>query len=495
MKKYLVTAGWVLLGLAGPLVFLLMERGSGLSGFPLDDAWIHQTYARSLAGGLGWTYAGGPQSAGSTSPMWTMMQIPAFWLGIPSTTWSHGAGILLFLGHAVLIMLWIRKADRVASRFALFFCLGEWHLIWAALSGMETILFCAWAALVFFLIFPFGSDGEEKVLGLPAVIGLGLIAGAGIWIRPEAVLLSGMAVLAVTIQRRKMTAAGFAGFLLGLVLPVLLYAAFTCRLNGHLLPNTFFVKTTEYAGLTSTGLVTRLLQPWWPLMAGPFAVLMLFIPAGLMPAIRDRKWIRVLPFLWALAHLTLYAIQLPATYQHGRYFIPILPVLTGYGVYGFFRLRAGWNSKAVFRVATRALWTSALLLTAIFVWTGAVQFTRDVGIIESEMVSAAEWIRDNTPPDTVVAAHDIGALGFFGERRIIDLGGVTDLAALGLLSGEVPLGEYLRRTDADLLMTMPDFYPGELSGCTSIPGFRDGLPPDESGSRTMLYEAGNGCLR
>ena len=48
MKKYVITAGWLLLGLAGPLVFLLMERGGGLSGFPLDDAWIHQTYALSL---------------------------------------------------------------------------------------------------------------------------------------------------------------------------------------------------------------------------------------------------------------------------------------------------------------------------------------------------------------------------------------------------------------------------------------------------------------
>jgi hypothetical protein len=494
LKKYFSPVGWLLLWLTGPLVFLLTAGSSGLSGFPLDDAWIHQTYARSLANGQGWAYAGGPQSAGSTSPLWTIMQIPAFWLQIPSVIWSVGVGVLLLLANAVLIMLWIRKLDRNASRFAFFFCLGEWHLVWAALSGMETILYCAWTALVFYLIFPLDPVKVEKPPTPAGIIGLGVIAGMGIWIRPEAVLLSGLALLAVVIQKRSPSIPRLAGFLVGLAAPALLYFVFTYRLNGHLLPNTFFVKTTEYAALTSTGLFIRFLQPWLPLVAGPFAVLMLFIPAALISAVRERKWIWALPFLWALAHLTLYAIQLPATYQHGRYFIPILPVLMGYGVYGFFRLRAGWDSKAVFRVVSRALWTSAILLTAIFVWIGAMQFTRDVGIIETEMVAVAKWIRANTPSDTVVAAHDIGALGFFGERQIIDLGGVTDLDAVALLSGAVPLSAYLRQKEADLLMTMPDFYPGALDGCTPIPEFRDRLPAVESGRRTLLYELPGGCM-
>ncbi|MGB7537492.1 MAG: hypothetical protein WBM17_03030, partial [Anaerolineales bacterium] len=63
MKKYFSPAGWLFLWLAGPVVFLLAAGSGGLSGFPLDDAWIHQTYARSLANGQGWSYAGGPQSA------------------------------------------------------------------------------------------------------------------------------------------------------------------------------------------------------------------------------------------------------------------------------------------------------------------------------------------------------------------------------------------------------------------------------------------------
>jgi arabinofuranosyltransferase len=494
MKKIISFLGWLLLWLTGPLVFLLAAWGSGIEGFPLDDAWIHQTYARSLANGLGWTYAGGMPSAGSTSPLWTALQIPAFWLQIPSILWSCGMGVALLLANAVLIMLWIRRLDKKASWVALFFCLGEWHLIWAALSGMETILYCAWTALIFLLIFPFTPFNPQKPPTSAVFIGLGFIAGVGIWIRPEAVLLSGLALLAVLIQLRPASLPRIGGFLLGLIAPVLIYFLFTCRLNGHLLPNTFFVKTTEYAELTSAGLFSRLLQAWLPLLAGPFAVLILFIPAALISIVRERKWVWTLPLLWALAHLTLYAIQLPATYQHGRYFIPILPVLMGYGVYGFSRHRAEWDSKTVFRVVSHALWASAILLTFIFIWIGAMQYSRDVGVIEAEMVAVAKWIRGNTPSDTIVAAHDIGALGFFGERRIIDLGGVTDLDAVDLLSGTVTLNTYLRQKKADLLMTMPNFYPGELDRCTPIPEFREGHPADTSGRRTLLYAVRGGCL-
>lgn len=40
----------------------------GLRGFPLDDAWIHQTYARNLAQSGQLAYLPGQPSAGSTSP-------------------------------------------------------------------------------------------------------------------------------------------------------------------------------------------------------------------------------------------------------------------------------------------------------------------------------------------------------------------------------------------------------------------------------------------
>ncbi len=493
MKKILLSAGWLCVWLMGPALFLIREQADGVSGFPLDDAWIHQTYARSLASGQGWSYAGGPPTAGSTSPLWTLLQVPSFWFHLPPVVWSYGLGVFLLLANAALIMLWIRKIDSGASRFTFFFCLGEWHLLWAALSGMETILYCAWVSTVFFLFFPLDSRRGMEGRFPPRIVALGVISGLGIWIRPEAVLLTAMTVLAAILQWRPISAGKAASFLLGVLSPIFLYGMFEYQLNGRFLPNTFFVKTTEYAVLTSTNIFIRLVQPWIPLLAGPLAVLVLFLPVALVFLARDRKLLWGLPFLWALAHLALYAVQLPATYQHGRYFIPILPVLMAYGVYGYSLLRRRFLSAMAPRIVVRALWASAVLLTMIFLWIGAGQFAGDVKIIDSEMVSVSLWIRDNTPPETVVAAHDIGALGFFGGRRIIDLGGVTDLNAVELLAGRVTLREYLGQKDADLLMTMPDFYPDELTRCVPMAEFPGGPSPAEAGRRTLLYDWRIGC--
>ena len=50
------------------LVWVAVSIQRGTVGFPLDDGWIHQTYARSLAAGHGWAYSPGEPSAGATAP-------------------------------------------------------------------------------------------------------------------------------------------------------------------------------------------------------------------------------------------------------------------------------------------------------------------------------------------------------------------------------------------------------------------------------------------
>ena len=51
----------------------LTVRQLGTYNLALDDAWIHQTYARNLARGEWFTYTDDGASTGSTSPAWTTM--------------------------------------------------------------------------------------------------------------------------------------------------------------------------------------------------------------------------------------------------------------------------------------------------------------------------------------------------------------------------------------------------------------------------------------
>jgi hypothetical protein len=468
MKKIVLGLGILLTGWIGPLIFLFQERKNGLWGFPLDDAWIHLTYARSLANGLGWSYAGGSPSAGSTSPLWSLLQVPSFWLHLPVIEWSYGLGILFLLLNAILLMLWVRKLATPSFSFVLIFALGEWHLVWASLSGMETLLYCCWVSWMLFLFFPLTLPSDRKTVSAGRLFLLGVLAGTGIGIRPEALLLMLTICASVVIQLYPTMKRKLWPFFLGCLLPVMGYFLFNIGSHGQPFPNTFYVKTAEYAAWTSQSILLRFFQSWVPLFAGPVIALIPFLAAAILLLLRRRKVPEVLPFAWALSHLLLYAIRLPATYQHGRYFLPVLPVLIGYGVFGYFALKEKVFRWLAPRIAIRVGWASALLLTGIFLIVGSIQFSADVTFIQGNMVDMAHWIRENTPADTVIAAHDIGALGFWGNRRIVDLGGVTDLEALPLLTGQTSLGNYLTSKHADLLMTLDGSYARDLEGCMPI---------------------------
>ena len=106
--------GLLALGLAAPLVYVAASRAAGFSGFPLDDAFIHQTYARNLALRGAWSYSAGEVSAGSTSPLWTVLMAGGHVLRVGLPGWPIGLGIALSLLSAWLGGAWGERALGVA---------------------------------------------------------------------------------------------------------------------------------------------------------------------------------------------------------------------------------------------------------------------------------------------------------------------------------------------------------------------------------------------
>ena len=74
-------------------------------------------------------------------------------------------------------------------------------------------------------------------------------------------------------------------------------------------------------------------------------------------------------------------------------------------------------------IVLQKVWGITLVIVlTIFLVLGAVQaYALDVAIINTEMVATAKWIAANTPDDALIAAHDIGALGYYGQRNVLDL--------------------------------------------------------------------------
>jgi hypothetical protein len=339
---------------------------------------------------------------------------------------------------------------------------GEWHLVWAAVSGMETLLM-ALLVLVFF-----GLMSAKQPRWLLA----GLLIGVAVWVRPDGLTLLGpLGLLLVSTNESvpdKLKHAGLA--ILGFAVPVGLYLLFNWRVAGSIWPNTFYAKQAEYASLLQVPVWIRVGKILFQPLIGSGILLLPGFFFSMARAARKRDWVNISAGLWWLGFGLVYALKLPVVYQHARYLIPAMPVYFFLGLTGslelIHRLRAGINMPA--RVLG-GVWLGALAVVWVaFIALGANSYAQDTAVIESEMVNTARWVADNTPSSSVIAAHDIGALGYFGQRQIIDLAGLISPEVIPFIRDEKKINAFLVEKKADYLMTFPDWYPGLTNGKTPI---------------------------
>jgi hypothetical protein len=172
-----------------------------------------------------------------------------------------------------------------------------------------------------------------------------------------------------------------------------------------------------------------------------------------------RLW-RFLPLLWAGGHVFLYAWRLPVTYQHGRYLMAAFPIWILYGLAGWWWIGSRLGNGRWPRIGRQVGILTLALLLIFFLVLGGDAYATDVAFIEGEMVTVAHWLAANTPPEALIAAHDIGAIGYFAERPILDLAGLITPEVIPLLDDPQALAGYVLRSPAAYLVTAPGWpYP------------------------------------
>ena len=166
-------------------IYLAASQAVHRLGFPLDDAWIHQTYARNLAASGQFAFIPGQPSAGSTSPLWTLLVSVGYLIRLAPLGLDLSAGLGLPGGDGLAGQPLWRIVERAAKRghfpWIGILLAGEWHLVWAAGSGMETGLYAFLALLVFWLL------ARQRTPPLIA----GLVCGLAVWVRPDGLTLIG----------------------------------------------------------------------------------------------------------------------------------------------------------------------------------------------------------------------------------------------------------------------------------------------------------------
>jgi hypothetical protein len=287
----------------------------------------------------------------------------------------------------------------------------------------------------------------------------GVLTGLSVWVRPDGLTLLGplvcYALLTEDTFPRRLRAVSniFIGFL-ALFAPYLL---FNLALSGTPMPNTFYAKQAEYIQWQAEPFDTRLFYFAIQFFAGPSLAV---LPGLLMKgygAIRSRQWGVLLSMVWVVGYILLYIFRLPV-YQHGRYLMPAMGVFLLIGLIGFIEFLPSRRNYRT-RLARAASLMTIVVFSLGFSGFGTYTYGRDVAFIESEMVESAKWVAQNIPPGALVAAHDIGALGYFDQHPLIDLAGLISPEVVPFIRDEGQIAAFMDERKVEYLIAFPHWYP------------------------------------
>jgi hypothetical protein len=428
---------------------------AGQFGFPLDDAWIHQTYARNLGLHGTMAFTPGQPSTGSTSFGWTLLLAAGYWLKIPFFWWTY------FLGASFAVATALIAAHLAENYFGSFrnvvivalICLFEWHLAWAAVSGMEIGLF-TFLVMLFFLLLHRDTS--------PLLVGT--LVGIIVLVRPEGVLFAAIYGLKLIFaEPRQIKRILFDGvtFLLAFSIITSPWILFNLFYSHRPFPNTIAAKFIQYGYPWS---LWKSLKYVWDVfiyfLNGP---LLLLVPGAgfcVYNSVKARNTPTLYPFAWSLILISLYAITVPAIYDHGRYLMPIIPFIIIYGVQGLEQLLNRFLHRPLLR---SAIWLSQGAMVLLLWINGASDYAYRTQLFEIVHVPAAEWINAHTPRDAVIATHDIGIIGYYTERQIVDLAGLVTPEILPIMADQQKMVDYLKTRQVTHVLVYTGYYRGLLT--------------------------------
>jgi arabinofuranosyltransferase len=476
-RRRALLLGLVVAGLFA--AYLSVELGQNHQpGFPLDDSWIHLTFARNLARGWGFAYNRGEPVAGSTAPLWTFV-LAFFHLFTRS---AMAMVVVAKLLGAALLFVSAVFAFRIAARLTesgwpglaaglAVVTLGP--MGWAMMSGMEVTLSVALtlAGIYYYLRFRTGW------LSTLAWILFGLAA----WARPESLLLAGLAALDSLVRRfaLRQRLTFWRGFGIWLAL-ALAWLGFNYSLSGTLFPQTYLAKASKVSLFTaiargSLPQLKGLLTVGAPSYLAGFCVhlwqanpvLCLLVPAGLVglaaSAFRRGRQHGLLVPLVVLGYVPLIGLISPSfgpAFQSGRYIGNVTALAAVVAVVGIAYVWR-WIRHAAPRLGAVVALSALAVSNAVTVSVATVRnTTRAESSINRMQVALGHWLADNTPASATLACNDVGAIGYFSNRHIFDLAGLVTKEVLGYRQD--PEGEiaFVKARRPDFLVIFPAIYPG-----------------------------------
>ncbi len=401
----------------------------------IDDAYITYRYAANLAAGYGLAYNPGEPVLGTTTPLYALLLTPAALLGGPAALpiVSPMLNALLDAANVVLLAL---IARRLLGEDLPGLLLG---MLWAvaprsvtfAIGGMETAL----AVALMLGAFALWLNGRSR----PAAA----LTALATLTRPDALIWAGPLALGMIVDRWRRTQGkplarlpwAELGTYLAMIMPWLIYSTLT---YGSPLPHSITAKSVAYY-LPPTHALTALVQQFSTpfaefeafgppgAMAGSVIYAGLFVVGSLRLIRRDARTVALIaypPLFWL-------AFGLANPLMFRWYTTPPLAIfmlaLIG-GVTTFTQALRSASARRAALAVPGLLWLGmSLNAWVLHPAHGPNRPAPAMAWIELELQyeQAGRSLAPYVGPDTVIAAGDIGAVGWYSGARILDTLGLV----------------------------------------------------------------------
>ena len=387
-----------------------------------DDPFITYRYAANILNGNGFVYNVGERVLSTTTPLFTLL------LAISGSLWHDLPRLAVLLGAASLAA-------------------GGWLLWDLSRTWMTPVV--GWAALVLYPTFPLliATLGSETPLYLALCLAAfasythhrytltGLIAGLATLARPDGILVA--VILAIHYLLRRRVAIPWLG--ISIFLAILLgWGIFAWAYFGSPVPVTLAAKQQQGAMVISQrfaeGFLTVLrgYRSWLYLFEGLLAVL------GVALAFYRRS-----PWLLVLSWTGLYFISysLLGVSRYFWYYAPLVPgfvaaVGLGISTLNFRSTISRDSSAASLKWANFLVGFFLIILTfgqLSSLWLARQQPDNRYPVYRA----VGQWLRSNTRTDQSVGALEVGIIGYYGGRPMVDFAGlIQPQLAARLTSGK-----------------------------------------------------------
>lgn len=372
-------------------------------GFQLDDALIYLRYVRNVLDGNGLTYNVGDNFNGLTSTLNSYLVLIVAWI---SRNYQFSVILLssVFLAGASLVggMLFTSRKYEAIFTACVLASTGYFY----STFGMETTLFLFLIGLSLYL-YRLESSWFVITLALLMItrsegVFLGAVIGVDYLFRHRR--LPDLRVLVVAL------------FIIGG--PFL----FNYLYYGEILPATGSAKIGQgQSGLWGENWIFLDLGyfiPWF--LGGSKSAALIYIclsAYGFSTQIRDR--IAVIAFIFSLLLAAFYVgFNIP---NYHWYYAPFVYLILIFACRGLCSLLA-----LALQRKTKPFMAASALVCVGFGYALTASVTLSEGVANSDYVKIGNWLKDNTASDASVAMVEIGTVGWYSERPIVDILGLVN---------------------------------------------------------------------